>query len=299
VSSCALSILRSIEEQLITKRPENLTVQCHREVASYILNEKRDRLLTLEQSFGVSIFVVPSDTLKAAEVLIERGGERAPPVRKTTTAPIKMDTALVEEEEEEEAPLEEVAEEPAEEERPSAGATADRDEEDGDQRRGRRRRRRGRRGAGRRGRDEQPAAPAGANGSQSGFATGEEEEVEQRPESVARERGSDARRERAREAEQRELPGEDTSERLPLEDRGNGRRGQSEQAGTPQEDDRPKPLDAPAPPQTAAHGQESEQDQHDRSEAEQAARRWAPPQPTVDRSAVARKGGWWQRRGET
>ncbi len=159
VSSCALSVLRSIEEQLITKRPENLTVQCHRDVASYILNEKRDRLLTLEQSFNVSIFIVPSDSLKSAEVLIERGGERAPTLRKAITAPVKMETALTEEfEEDEKAPDEEAHEESseAEEEQASDGRT---DSEEQEQRRGRRRRRRGRRG-GRRGREEQVGSQA-------------------------------------------------------------------------------------------------------------------------------------------
>ncbi len=160
VSSCALSVLRNIEEQLITKRPENLTVQCPREVAAYILNEKRDRLLTLELSFGVSIFIVPSDNLKGAEALIERGGERVPPVRKALSTPVKMETALVEESgrEEEEDTAEgdaeeksaERAEETEEDDEPKAAGTADGDGEDAEQRRGRRRRRRGRRG-GRRG----------------------------------------------------------------------------------------------------------------------------------------------------
>src|SRR5947207_8821979 len=41
VSSCALSVLRAIEEQLITRKPENLTVKANREVAFNILNQKR------------------------------------------------------------------------------------------------------------------------------------------------------------------------------------------------------------------------------------------------------------------
>src|SRR5688572_30834565 len=140
VSSCALSVLRNIEEQLITKRPENLTVQCPREVAAYILNEKRDRLLTLELSFGVSIFIVPSDNLKGAEALIERGGERVPPVRKALSTPVKMETALVDESgrEEEEDTAEgdaeeksaERTEETEEDDEPKAAGTADGDGED-------------------------------------------------------------------------------------------------------------------------------------------------------------------------
>ncbi len=157
VSSCALSVLRSIEEQLIAKRPENLTVQCNREVASYILNEKRDHLLTLEQSFGVSIYIVPSDNVKAAEALIERGGERMP-VRKALSGPVKMETALAEVPEE---PVED-EEEPVLEESTSEAqpvAVSEGETSESEQKRGHRRRRRGRRG-GRRNREEhaQPGA---------------------------------------------------------------------------------------------------------------------------------------------
>src|SRR5438093_4629275 len=55
VSSCALSVLRAIEEHLISRKPENLTVKANREVAFYILNEKRDHLLSLEADYQISI----------------------------------------------------------------------------------------------------------------------------------------------------------------------------------------------------------------------------------------------------
>jgi hypothetical protein len=35
------------------------------------------------------------------------------------------------------------------------------------------------------------------------------------------------------------------------------------------------------------------------SAGEPAPRKWAPPEPTVDRSTVVRKAGWWQRRSES
>jgi hypothetical protein len=35
----------------------------------------------------------------------------------------------------------------------------------------------------------------------------------------------------------------------------------------------------------------------DNERAEQETRRWQPPEPTVDRSKVRPKAGWWQRRG--
>ena len=279
VSSCALSVLRSIEEQLITKRPENLTVQCNRDVASYILNEKRDRLLTLEQSFNVSIFIVPSDSLKSAEVLIERGGERAPTLRKAITAPVKMETALTEElEESEKAPGEEAQEESseAEEEQVSDGRT---DSEEQEQRRGRRRRRRGRRG-GRRGREEQvglqaPQPEAGNGRPPEGLAERDGEEID-----LAK-------------AEQPWEPAylqhKDTEVTPPAQN-GTPERGQEQ----PKERPGSGPEEAPT---RESSGETSEQS--DKAEAEGSPRRWSPPEPTVDRGAVRPKAGWWQRRSES
>ena len=71
--------MRAIEEHLISRKAENLTVKCHRDVAAYVLNEKRDHLLDLEAVYGISIFIVPSDDVKGSQVQIERAGERAVP----------------------------------------------------------------------------------------------------------------------------------------------------------------------------------------------------------------------------
>ena len=147
VSSCALSVLRNIEEQFASRKPENLTVTCNREVASYILNEKRDHLLTLEQNFGVSIYAVPSDSVKAAESTIEFGAERAAPTRKATTPSqaVKMETALSEEPDAE--PEETVdAGEPEQPDLPSPDGGGEVQDESFEHRRGRRRGRRGRHG---------------------------------------------------------------------------------------------------------------------------------------------------------
>ena len=75
VSSCALSVMRAIEEHLISRKAENLTVKCHRDVAAYVLNEKRNHLLDLEATYGISIFIVPGDDVKGSQVQIERAGE--------------------------------------------------------------------------------------------------------------------------------------------------------------------------------------------------------------------------------
>ncbi len=144
IPSSGLSVLRTIEDYLMSKRAENLTVKVPREVAFYVLNDKRDNLLAIEHAYGISVFIVPSDELKGSQVVIERAGEREHIQRRVMLAPVKM-----------EAPVEDEAEEPlAEEAEADEAAETDGDAdargEDGDN--GRRRRRRGRRG-GRRGRE--------------------------------------------------------------------------------------------------------------------------------------------------
>src|SRR5690348_2188103 len=94
VSSCALSVLRAIEEHLISRKSENLTVKCNRDVAAYVLNEKRNHLLDLEASYGISIFITPSDEIKGSQAQVERAGERAVSQRKAALAPVKIDTAF-------------------------------------------------------------------------------------------------------------------------------------------------------------------------------------------------------------
>ncbi|MFO1089405.1 MAG: Rne/Rng family ribonuclease [Hyphomicrobiales bacterium] len=189
VSSCALSVLRGVEDHLISRRAENLTVKCHPDVAVYILNEKRDNLLTLELTYGISVFIVPSGELRSVESVIERAGERQASVRRLQQIPVRMDTAgPIEEVEEEEIPAEEEAAEDGDEEaapredregrsehrgrdrgdrrergdgergdRPDRGPRAETAEE-GEERRRRRRRRRGRRG-GRRNREDGDFTP--------------------------------------------------------------------------------------------------------------------------------------------
>ena len=97
ISSCGLSVLRAIEEHLISRKAEHLTVKCTREVAFYVLNEKRDNLLAIEQTYGISVFIVPSDEVKGSQAVIERAGERTVTIRKDPTAPVKIDSAYEEE----------------------------------------------------------------------------------------------------------------------------------------------------------------------------------------------------------
>ena len=87
----------------LPRKPENLTVRCTREIAFYILNEKRDNLLSIETTYGISVFV---DAERRPQGLA--GADRArrqsatSPPRKVVAAPVRMDFAFEEEDEEDE-----------------------------------------------------------------------------------------------------------------------------------------------------------------------------------------------------
>lgn len=72
VSSTALQILRSIEEESIKQRGGEIMVNAQTQVALFLLNNKRSRLSAIEQSAGVVIHVVASEEMPRAEYKIER-----------------------------------------------------------------------------------------------------------------------------------------------------------------------------------------------------------------------------------
>ncbi|MBC8038007.1 MAG: ribonuclease E/G [Rhizobiales bacterium] len=305
VSSCGLSVLRAIEEHLIARKAENLTVKCHREVASYILNEKRDNLLLIETSYGISVFIVPSDEVKGSQAVIERAGDRVIAPRKVQAAPIRMDSAFADNEDAEEDIVAEAAEDEAADTDSKEETSRSRDE-GGSQDGGRaesqtRRRRRGRRG-GRNGRDRddspaRPEARAGIPGlgEQPGLDdTAAEQDTEAVVSSGTAAGGNgDGSRSRGR----RDRGGRNR-------DRGRGGRGRS-----PGEEDRHPPPDMAelraeppvhadaetspvrqeAPPPRLAPAEET-------AVQETEPRKWQPPQPTRDPVVTERKTGWWSKR---
>jgi ribonuclease E len=173
VSSCGLGVLRQIEDQLL-KRAENVNVTCAREVASYLLNEKRDSLLILEQTYGITIFIIASvHDVKGTHAVIEKAQDReTAPRRISTAAPVRMDSALTEEPEEEE-----IVEE-ADSEEADATSTEANGEENGENGRNRgRRRRRGRRGGRRNERElNEDGSPVNAEASEGENADGAEDD---------------------------------------------------------------------------------------------------------------------------
>jgi ribonuclease E len=302
VSSCGLSVLRAIEEHLMARKPENLTVKCTREIAFYILNEKRDNLLAIETAYGISVFIVPSDDLKGSQALIERAPDRSLPPRRAIAAPVRIDSAFASDDSADagEAPSAEAVpdeESEAEAEDEQEGGEEDQAHGQGERPEGgrRRRRRRGRRGG--RGREGQPGETVAGLGDQPeiGFAGAVGEDTEHQPpaETAVVEDGPAPADESA--ASERE-----PRSGRPRRDRwGRSRERNRNEARAPREDAAPEathaepsPSSVPTPP-AAVQPTPAEAD----ASPAEPARRWQPPAPTVSVEPSERKAGWWSKRG--
>ena len=103
VESAALHILRGIEEYLLNDSKQNLIVATTREVAFYILNQKRDKLLSIESRYSVSLLLEIDDTLLGDNYTIRHsaGGSI---VKAPQNAVVQAETALAEEGSKEEQP---------------------------------------------------------------------------------------------------------------------------------------------------------------------------------------------------
>ncbi len=299
ISSCGLSVLRAIEEHLISRKAEHLTVKCTREVAFYVLNEKRDNLLAIEQNYGISVFIVPSDEVKGSQAVIERASERTVAVRKIQIVPVKMDS-YVEDAEDEESEAEVEAEEETEEVQAEVSPEAERSDEGSDSQRGRRRRR-GRRGGRRGGRDEprdkiageadgetdSPGLPDESDdpprddapspaGAEAGAAAGEATEKEGSERGPSRRRDRWGRNRNGRNKNGRNGPEADGNGHL------QGHRADPVEPREPQPERQQPPIIAI--PEIVAQPAEP--------------RKWQPPAATVAATEVTKpKAGWWSKRG--
>ncbi|MEO6610524.1 MAG: Rne/Rng family ribonuclease [Aestuariivirga sp.] len=297
VPSCGLGVLRTIEEYLQKGRSDNLTVKTAREVAFYLLNEKRDSLLVLEQTYGISIFLVPGgDEVRGTQAIIERAPDREKIQRKISTAPIKMDSAFTDEPEEEiiEEEVEETISEEVSETTEASGS------EEGQSRdgNGRKRRRRGRRGGKRdNGNEQQSSADGDQNGDDRSEVTelnGDEESANESEQSADTEnaapngngeQGNGEQRGRGRNRRGRGgRSGRDRSE-------GEGqRRERPERAPREQSHNNFEPAVAlePRPAPVVINIPDAMPDPEPR--------KWVPPAPTVAAEPTERKGGWWSKR---
>jgi ribonuclease E len=318
IASCSLGVIRAIEDWLL-KRAENLTVTCARDVAFYLLNEKRDSLLSLEQTYGVTIFVVPAlGEMKGTQHSIERASDRqVAPRRVVAAAPVRIDSAFGETAEEE-APAEEAAAE-TDQESDDIEHAADEDGETRDG--GRRRRRRGRRG-GRKGGyereerggdvreavaaevDEDLPAEDDATDQQSAepdVAEPDEDETVRetegaQPEGESSDEGEGRRRHRRdrfgrnrgrrgdRNGRHEREARNGSSEHREQSDRpeGEGRREHRRERGAPQLNTTPREPQAQIIIPDVIPDPEP--------------RKWQPPAPTIQAEPSEKKGGWWSKR---
>jgi len=150
-SSAGLSALRLIEDEAAKGKGTIIRLAASSEAAIYLLNEKRDDLVEIEQRYGVRVEVVPEGENEGAKMNVSSAGP------KPSSAP-KFDPIVDEDEDDE---LEEdLAEEKDEEEDGSAEDTSS--EDDGNPRRKKRRRRRG--GRGRKKREDNGESGSDENG---------------------------------------------------------------------------------------------------------------------------------------
>jgi ribonuclease E len=72
VESLSLSVLRIIEEEAMKENTVRIVAQVPVDVGTYLLNEKRELLLSLESRHGVSVMLIPSPALETPNYDIQR-----------------------------------------------------------------------------------------------------------------------------------------------------------------------------------------------------------------------------------
>lgn len=92
VESLALSILRIIEEQTMKENTGRVVAQLPVNVATFLLNEKREAIYGIEQRQSVHVVLVPNAELKTPHYSIERVRTHELPDPESDTASYKMAT---------------------------------------------------------------------------------------------------------------------------------------------------------------------------------------------------------------
>src|SRR5580658_4098246 len=147
VSSLALQVLRALEEQLMRGATHNLIARTRRDVALYVLNQKRAHLRALEERFAITITVSADPTIAAPQAFAIDRGElvHTPEAARAIAEQNEARTAPLEEDDDlEDAAVLESDEDEGEIEATAPEISAEQPENGGPRRR--RRRRRGRNG---------------------------------------------------------------------------------------------------------------------------------------------------------
>jgi len=80
VESLGLSILRLLEEESMKENTRRVTVQLPVDVATFLLNEKRNQIIKIEDRHSLHILIVPNEHLETPQYVMERTrvGEESP-----------------------------------------------------------------------------------------------------------------------------------------------------------------------------------------------------------------------------
>jgi ribonuclease E len=252
-SSLALHILRAVEEQLLKAPRNDVNVRSGAEIALYILNQKRDTLLELEQRYGITISIHMDPIIHGQGFVVEKG-------------PISTKTATIDPEQlsassygvADEGMMEETSEVEAVavvEQAQDTPPTPEDGEDDGPRKRRRRRRRRGRGNSetdnedqsenqnSDQNSDQKSEEPSNENSENADTVQNSDDEDGDKPKKRRRrgKRGGRKNRERDTELDQNGEPVADTSE--------NGAVSESDTASNTDEanSDAPAPVVAPVP----------------------------------------------------
>ncbi len=94
VESAALRVLRACEEEGVRERCATATVRVPKDVAVYILNQKRRQLMEIENRYGLAVQVEHGEELYASDFRLERGEPLTPERRaRIQDTAISMETA--------------------------------------------------------------------------------------------------------------------------------------------------------------------------------------------------------------
>jgi ribonuclease E len=308
VESTSLHILRSIEEYIQKGHQVNLLVRAPTEAVLYIINQKRDHLLSIEQRYGLSIFVETDETMVSGDFAIVSAGERVARV-KAAAAVIQIDSAFTETTADDEDLSDEVEE--------SEGGQADDGRVD-ESKRKRRRRRRGRR------RDREDIESAHESSEQTGDAeerdeddndeVGEDEDAVQVT-ATAAEGDDKPRRRRGKRGGRRHRKPAGSEGALdaetPDEDAGTGAPetiARPVSAPADEDSDVPDVAPEPAAAEAAAEPEDALQDEPEIAAPAPAAPEPSPPETEPTKKPVAAlahsqpcapekpRMGWWRRR---
>ncbi len=80
VESLGLSILRLLEEESMKEQTRRVTVQLPVDVATFLLNEKRNQIIKIEDRHNLHVLIVPNENLATPQYIIERtrNGDETP-----------------------------------------------------------------------------------------------------------------------------------------------------------------------------------------------------------------------------